>query len=280
MDNPLTPGTILHKQYEIIRLLGGDFGVVYQARNLSAAKTNQFVTLKQMPTQMIVVCERLADLRPTQIHPAIPRILNYFTTESHSYLVQEFIEGADLETILSEFPGFLPEHRVIHWAIQLCDVLNYVHNHPVHPMIFRDLKPNNVVAAHADRVYLVDFELAREFPPGYFPDMPAHLRQYRKGVAIGTEGYSPPEQYRGLLKPQSDLYALGATLHHLLTRRDPRKAEPFTFRQNPIRSFNPSVSPALAAIVMKALNRDVKRRFSSAKEMQAALERLTVQSEM
>ncbi len=274
MDAPLSPGTILYERYEILKLLGGDFGTVYQARKVPITKTTRFVTIKQMPAQMIVVCERLADLRPTLIHPTIPRILDYFTTDDQSFLVQQFIEGSDLETILAEEPGFLPECRVIHWAIQLCAALDYLHNHPVHPLIFRDLKPNNVVVDRAEQIHLVDFELAREFPPGYFQETPAHLSHYRKGLAIGTEGYSPPEQYRGRLKPQSDLYALGATLHHLLTRRDPRQAEPFTFRHYPIRSSNPSVSRELAAIVMKALNHDINRRFATAKEMQTALEKL------
>ena len=275
MSVTLEVGTLLHKRYEIVKVLGqGDFGVVYQARDKRAVNIDRFVAIKQMPMQMIVDCERQADLRATLIHSAIPRILGYFVNDEHSYLIQEFICGSNLEAVLEEHPGFLPEHRVITWAIQLCDVLDFLHNHPHHPMVFRDLKPNNVMADQANKVYLVDFGLARVFPPGFFQDRQAEFKHFRKGLAIGTAGYSPPEQYRGIVEPQSDIYALGATLHHLLTKRDPRKKRPFTFQKYPIRSLNPAVSAGLEAIVMKAVKREVEERFPTAKEMQVALERL------
>jgi serine/threonine protein kinase len=275
MNTTLEAGSLLHKRYEIIKLLGrGDFGVVYQAHDKRAVKTNQFVALKQMPAQMIIDCERQADLRANLVHTNIPRILGYFMTDEHSYLVQEFIDGSNLETVLETQPGFLSEKRVITWAVQLCDALDFLHNHPDHPMIFRDLKPNNIMVDHADRIYLVDFGLARVYPPRFFQEKQARFKHLRKGLAIGTAGYSPPEQYRGFLKPQSDIYALGATLHHLLTRRDPRKERPFTFQEYPLRALNPAVSPALEVIVMKALNRAMAERFLTAKEMQTALERL------
>ena len=275
MSIELNAGTLLHRRYKIIKLLGqGDFGKVYQARDLRLSKGHPFVALKQMPMQMIVDCERQADLAANLIHPAIPHIFGYFTTETHSYLVKQFIQGADLETVLNQEPGFLPENRVIPWAIQLVDVLSYLHTHPYHPMVFRDLKPNNIMIDGSERIYLVDFELARVFPPGFFERRLPHYQHLRKGLAIGTKGYSPPEQYRGVVKPQSDLYALGATLHHLLTRRDPRKEPPFSFQEYPIRSINPAISSQLELIVMKALQREIKDRFRTAREMQSALQRL------
>jgi serine/threonine protein kinase len=275
MSTSLIAGTLLHRRYRIVRLLGeGNFGRVYQARDQRANKSPRFVAIKQMPVQMIVDCERQADLRANLIHPAIPRIFGYFVTESHSYLVKQFIRGATLEVVFRQESDFLAEKRVITWAVQLCDALDFLHNHPHHPIVFRDLKPNNIMVDRADRVYLVDFELARAFPPGFFEDRQPHFNHLRKGMAIGTKGYSPPEQYRGLVRPESDIYALGATLHHLLTRRDPRKERPFTFQEYPIRSINPAVSPDLEFIVMKALNPDMKERFPTAKEMQIALQRL------
>jgi eukaryotic-like serine/threonine-protein kinase len=271
----LETGTLLHKRYEIIQVLGqGDFGIVYQARDKRAAQTNPLVAIKQMPMQMIIDNERQADLRANLIHPNIPRIFGYFTNDNYSYLVQEFICGSDLERVLEAQPGFLDEQTVIPWAIQLCDVLGFLHTHPDHPIIFRDLKPNNIMLDGAGRIYLVDFGLARVYPPHYFDKEMPRFQHLRKGLAIGTAGYSPPEQYRGYLKPQSDIYALGATLHQLLTRRDPRKAPPFTFQEYPVRSLNPAVSPVLEAIVMKALNREVKKRYPTARAMQAALESL------
>ena len=275
MSTSLKAGTILHKRYKIIRLLGeGNFGRVYQARDQRAVKNHRFVAIKQMPMQMIVDCERQADLRANLIHPAIPRVFDYFATDSHSYLVKQFIRGKTLEVVLRQESDFLEEKRVIMWAIQLCDVIDFLHNHLYHPIVFRDLKPTNIMVDRKDRVYLVDFELARAFPPGFFEDHQPHYKHLRKGMAMGTEGYSPPEQYRGLVRPQSDIYALGATLHHLLTKQDPRQKRPFTFQEHPIRSINPAVSPDLEFIVMKALNLDMKERFPTGKEMQIALQKL------
>ena len=275
MSDALKAGTLLHDRYEIVNLLGqGDFGIVYQARDKQAVHTNPFVAIKQMPMQMIVNCERQADLRAMLIHPAIPRVLGYLGNDTHSYLIQEFIHGSNLEMVLNKHPGFLPEHAVITWAIQLADVLDYLHTHPHYPMVFRDLKPNNVMVGQANRIHLVDFGLARVFPPRFFQGRQVEFKQYRQGLAIGTTGYSPPEQYRGVVVPQSDIYALGATLHHLLTKRDPRKEPPFTFEKHPIRSINPAVSVELAAIVMQAVERKVEARFQTAQEMKAALEQL------
>jgi serine/threonine protein kinase len=277
MSATLKAGTLLreNERYEIVKVLGrGNFGVVYQARDRGVEEGDRFVAIKQMPLQMIVNCERQADLRAALNHPAIPPILDYFVSGDYSYLVQAYIRGLNLEALLAQDPGFLPQHRVVAWAIQLCDAFDLLHNHPHHPMVFRDLKPNNVMADPSDRVYLVDFGLARVFPPRFFQGRQAEFAQYRRGLAIGTAGYSPPEQYQGIVVPQSDIYALGATLHHLLTKRDPREAQPFTFREHPVRSINPAVSAGLEAIVMRAVDREIADRFPTAKEMRVALEGL------
>lgn len=268
-------GTVLHKRYEIVKVLGaGDFGTVYQARDTKAFNTPRFVAIKQMPMQMIVDCERQADLRATMIHPSIPRIFDYFATETHSYLVRELVRGFNLEEILDSHKGFLKEKIVLHWAIQLCGALEVLHTHPVHPMVFRDLKPNNIMVNSVNRVFLVDFELARVFPPRFFDENKKEFSHFKKGFPIGTKGYSPPEQYRGIVIPCSDVYALGATLHHLLTRRDPRKEKPFTFQNYPVRSLNPAVSKGMEMIVMRAVQPKPSQRFSTAREMGQALEDL------
>lgn len=268
-------GTVLHKRYEIVKVLGaGDFGTVYQARDTKAFNTPRFVAIKQMPMQMIVDCERQADLRATLIHPSIPRVFDYFATETHSYLVRELVRGSNLEEILERHNGFLKEKVVLHWAIQLCGALEVLHTHPVHPMVFRDLKPNNIMVNSANRVFLVDFELARVFPPRFFEENKKEFSHFKKGFPIGTKGYSPPEQYRGIVTPRSDVYALGATLHHLLTRRDPRKEKPFTLQNYPVRSINPAVSKGMETIVMKAVQPKSSLRFSTAREMRQALEDL------
>ncbi len=246
--------------------------MVYQARDRKAVNTPRYVAIKQMPMQMIVDCERQADLRATLIHPSIPRVFDYFATETHSYFVRELVRGSNLEEILASHKGFLKEKVVIHWAIQLCGALEVLHTHPVHPMVFRDLKPNNIMVDSANRVFLVDFELARVFPPRFFDENKKEFSHFKKGFPIGTKGYSPPEQYRGIVTPRSDVYALGATLHHLLTKRDPRKEKPFTFQNYPVRSINPAVSKGMETIVMKAVQPKSSLRFSTAREMRQALE--------
>ena len=276
MTTQLKKGTILQRRYRIVRLLGeGDFGAVYQARDLKAGKHDRFVAIKEMPMQSIVECERQADLRADLIHPAIPRILNYFMTDKHSYLVQQLIRGANLEVILDACPGFLPEKRIIYWALQLCDTLDFLHEHPNHSIIVRDLKPNNIMADSKDRVYITDLELARVFPPNFFRGKGSNFKHMGRGASIGTAGYSPPEQYRGFVRPESDIYALGATLHHLLSKRDPRKEKPFTAQNFPVRTLNPAVSPELEKIVMKAVQRDIRRRYRSAGEMLEELRRIS-----
>jgi len=273
---PLEQGTLLHEErYEIIKVLGrGSFGVVYQACAKQGDNAGRLVAIKQMPMQMIVNCERQTDLRAMLTHPAIPRIYDCFVIDANSYLVQDFIEGWNLEQVLADQDGFLSEETVIGWVIQLCDVLNYLHHHPHYPMVFRDLKPNNIMADHDGKIYLIDFGLARTYPPRFFQEPQPQFAHFQKGLALGTEGYSPPEQYEGIAEPRSDIYALGATMHHLLTRRDPRREPAFSFAEYPVRSINPAVSQDLEAIVMKALNQDMNQRFSSAQEMKLALEAL------
>jgi outer membrane protein assembly factor BamB len=241
---------------------------VYKGRDLHFPNVTKLVAVKEMvnmaadPTMYEMVVrnfEREADLLATLSHPAIPRIYDYFTQDDSSFLVMEFIEGRDLEAILRERDEFLEEEQVINWAIELCDVLAYLHNHQPQPVIFRDMKPSNVMVDQHGHIRLIDFGIARVFQPG------------QKGTMIGTEGYSPPEQYRGEASPQGDLYALGATLHHLLTRRDPRAEPPFSFSERPIREINPSVSADIEAVIYGALAYEPRDRYPNAETMKQAL---------
>ncbi len=246
----------------------GGMGSVYRARDMHFPKIIKHVAVKEMITQvrdelvrqMIVQnFEREANILATLNHPSIPRIYDYFTFEERSYLVLEYIHGKDLEAILNEKEEFIPEDQVIDWAIELCEVLQYLHTHKPEPIIFRDMKPSNVMINQYNHVILVDFGIAKAFKAG------------QRGTMMGTEGYSPPEQYRGEASPIGDIYALGATLHHLLTRSDPQMQPPFTFSERPIRQLNPNVSPDLEAVVNKALGYLVEDRFQSADEMKEAL---------
>ena len=265
----LPPRTILEERYEIIRIIGvGGMGAVYQARDLRFTNVIKVCAVKEMinttvdPRLRQISVDnfsREANILAALNHPGIPQIYDFFTSGQRSYLVIEFVDGHNLEQIINTKQGFLDETQVIDWAIQICDVLSYLHNHRPQPIIFRDLKPSNIMVDSHDRVMLVDFGIAKVFQSG------------EKGTMIGTEGYSPPEQYRGISGPSGDIYALGATMHHLLTRSDPRTEPPFTFHERLPRALNPKVSPELEAIVMKALEYEPDNRFASAGEMKQAL---------
>src|SRR3972149_2011293 len=243
-------------------------GAVYRARDLHFPNVIKRVAVKEMVNQardpsmrenIIRNFEREANLLPTLDHPSIPRIYDYFTYNVRSYLIEEFVDGKDLEALLTEAQGFFPEAQVIGWALELCDVLSYLHGHTPEPIVFRDMKPSNVMVNSRGRIMLVDFGIAKTFQVG------------QKGTRIGTEGYSPPEQYKGDAGPMADIYALGATIHHILTRRDPRLEPPFSYSERPIRPINPSVSMELESVVYTALQYEPETRFSSASAMKDAL---------
>jgi len=243
-------------------------GSVYRTRDLHFPNVVKLVAVKEMINQardplvrqtIVQNFEREANILVTLSHPSIPRIFDYFTHDDRSYLVLEYVHGKDLEAILNETQSFIPENQVISWAIELCDVLSFLHTHKPEPIIFRDMKPSNVMVNQYNHIVLVDFGIAKIF------------REGQKGTMIGTEGYSPPEQYRGEATLKADIYSLGATLHHLLTRRDPRLETPFTFAERPIRQINPAVSLELETVVNTALQYNPESRFQSAEEMKDAL---------
>lgn len=243
-------------------------GSVYRARDMHFPNVTKLVAVKEMintaPDPLVrdtIVqnFEREANLLATLHHASIPRIYDYFTVESRSYLVLEFIHGKDMEAIITEAKGFLLEEQLLTWAIELCDVLDYLHKHKPDPIIFRDMKPSNVMINNNGDVMLVDFGIAKTFQTGI------------KGTMIGTEGYSPPEQYRGEASPAADIYALGATLHHALTRRDPRLEPPFSFAERPLRRINPAISTEMEAVINTALEYNPESRFHTAADMKLAL---------
>jgi eukaryotic-like serine/threonine-protein kinase len=266
----LRPGATLANRYQIQGAIGvGGMGAVYRARDLHFPNVVKLVAVKEMIIQapdplvrktIVRNFEREANLLATLDHRSISKIYDSFSLNERSYLVLEFINGKDLEAILNDSEGPLTEERVIGWAVELCDVLQYLHTHQPEPVIFRDMKPSNVMVNTHDHIILIDFGIAKHFQGGQ-----------QRGTMIGTEGYSPPEQYRGEASPQADIYALGATLHHLLTRRDPRLEPPFSFGERPIRKINPLVSPELEEVIVTALQYNPGDRFPTALDMKEAL---------
>ncbi len=264
----LTAGQVLQQRYQILGVLGvGGMSAVYQARDLRFSNVTKLCAVKEMvnlaPDPQLRAAavqnfEREANILATLSHAAIPKVYDYFSEHNRSYLVLEFVDGHDLEAHLSQQQGLLPSGEVLDWAIQLCDVLHYLHGYSP-PVVFRDMKPSNVMLDKRNQIRLVDFGIAKVFQAG------------QKGTMIGTEGYSPPEQYRGVADPRGDIYALGATLHHLLTKQDPRLEPPFSFHDRPIKNANPQAPDGLVAVISRALEYEPDKRWASIDEMKHAL---------
>ena len=265
----LPEGRLLQDRYRILRVLAvGGMSAVYMAQDLRFSKVTRLCAVKEMintaeaaPVREIILrnFEREASFLATLNHPGIVQVYDCFTEGNRSYLVIEYVRGRDLQAVLADTKGFLSESKVANWAIQICEVLSHLHSHEPSPIIFRDIKPSNVMLDGHGRIRLIDFGIAKLFQSG------------QKGTVIGTEGYSPPEQYQGIADPRVDIYALGATIHHLLSKVDPRLEPPFSFLRRPIHDTNPSVSREMVDLVNRALMYNANDRFGSAEEMQRAL---------
>lgn len=192
-------------------------------------------------------------------HPGIPAVYDTVHTDDITYVVSDFIAGDDLLTRVQAAEGFLPVADVVGWGMQVCDVLTYLHDQQPFPLVQRGLKPRNMMLTPEGRVMLVDFKIIEPYEPG------------KPMTMIGTEGYAPPEQYKGLCDPRSDIFALGAALHHLLTKVDPREQKPFEFRFDPAHTLNPAVSEELSVVIGKAVSFEANDRYQTAAAFKDAL---------
>ena len=267
--NLLTDGTVLQTRYKIEKLLGrGGWGAVYKACYISPELSRIFgyCAIKEMipSPHMAIPQETLLEMFSREArtlvqlkHEHIPRITDYFKEHDSYYLVMEYIEGKDMETLIEEnnFRPF-PEEKVFQWAIEICQVLDYLHTRKPSPYIFRDLKPANIIIDRYGKITLVDFGITGLFK-----------HREKDELKFGTPGYSPPEQYKGQEDPRADIYALGVTLYYLLTGRDPSKEKLFTLQDSPVTVFNPSVSAEGEHIILRAIQNDINKRYQSSGEM-------------
>lgn len=261
---PLAVGLLLDGRYRIHKILGqGGMGRVYMANDTRLA--NRPVACKEMVLgdgiehqKAIEDFNREARVLAALSHPSIPQIVDYFAEGGRHYLVMEFVAGGDLQGRLDKLgpKARMAEGQVLRWARQILEVLAFLHAQKP-PIVYRDLKPSNIMIDQHERAMLVDFGIARFLPPG------------GRGTQIGSVGYAPPEQYLGKMEPRSDLYSLAATMHHLLTGRDPQLEPPFSFP--PIRQLAPEVSEQTGRVIMQALDKDVGKRPPSARDMRDAL---------
>lgn len=258
---------IIGGRYRVVRLLGrGGMSRVYLA--LDAVEHDRPCAVKEWvpepglgPAHLAQAQERfarearlLANLR----YPSLPEVYAYFSEAGRSYLVMQFIEGETIEQRVTR-EGPQPEAQVLAWAGQLCAALEYLHAQTP-PVIFRDVAADNLLVDAQGRLTLIDFGIARVFNPAKQTDT----------LRFGKVGYAPPEQFGGggQTTPRSDLYAVGATLHFLLSGRDPSQT-PFVFP--PLRELNPAVSPATERAVAQALSLDPAARPPSARALASAL---------
>jgi eukaryotic-like serine/threonine-protein kinase len=268
----LEPGSLLNDRYLIVkRIGGGGMGSVYMARDKRLA--DQLRAVKEMIEMFADEAQRAkavedftreAQLLASLEHRSIPTIFDYFIEGGRYYLVMKYISGGDLADQMRKRGGKIDELTVTRWAIQVCDVLHYIHNQDP-PIIYRDLKPANLMLDEKqNKVMLIDFGIARFVAPT------------QKGVtAIGTMGYAPPELFAGKVEARSDIYSLGATLFHLLTGSDPQDNPLliFDFTKNPRPSqINPAISPEMDQIIMKTVAHKPEDRYASGLELMRTFE--------
>lgn len=184
-------------------------------------------------------------------HGALPHIQDIIDQGETFCVVMDYIEGDSLDRVINEY-GAQPEEKVLEWAMQICDVLSYLHSqHP--PIIYRDMKPGNVMLKPDGNIKIIDFGIAREYK-----------QNMADTTVLGTRGYAPPEQYNGRTDPRSDIYALGMTMHHLLTGLDPR-AKDYEYR--PVRQIRPEISDGVEAIIEKCVQPAAENRYQTCADL-------------
>lgn len=269
----LVPGTSLqHGRYVITKALGeGGMGSVLLAKDTRLA--DKLTVVKALSaengnTQKLLEdvqnFKREAETLAHLTHPLIPDVTDHFEEDKRYYMVMSYVEGENLEHWLERTNQPMPEQDALRYTLEVLDILEYLSKQQP-AIVHRDIKPANIIIGAKDKhAHLVDFGIARANT--------TIGSKRRKTTALGTPGYAPPEQYQGYADPRSDLYALAATLHHLVTNRDPGEYAPFQFP--PIRSINSRLSDQLEQILEKALKPSISERYQTPLELRGDLEAL------
>lgn len=257
-------GSVVGGKYKILNKAGqGGMSVVYLAIN---EKANKQWAVKEVRKDGIqdyeVVRQRLiaeTDMLKKLRHDNLPSIIDVIDDEGAFLIVMDYIEGNPLSKTLQE-SGAQTQENVIRWAKQLCDVLGYLHAQDP-PIIYRDMKPSNVMLKPEGKVMLIDFGTAREFKGSRVEDT----------TCLGTRGYAAPEQYGGMgeTDARTDIYCLGATMYHLVTGHNP--SEP-PYQMYPVRKWDPNLSSGLEEIILKCTRENPDERYQSCAELMYDLE--------
>lgn len=255
-------GSIIEGKYEILTEIGkGGMSVVYLAMDTHLNKQWAIKEIRKKgngKNDEIVVNSLLAEanLMKRLDHPALPRIVDIIDNGKTIFVVMDYIEGESLDKVLKEY-GVVPEELVISWAMELCDALSYLHSQKP-PIIYRDMKPANVMLKPEGNIKIIDFGIAREYKEQSLADT----------TVLGTKGYAPPEQYSGQTDARSDIFALGMTMHHLLTGIDPRSGEAYA----PVRMWNPDLSEGIELIIDKCVQPAQENRYQNCADLLYDLE--------
>lgn len=257
-------GSLVDGKYKILSKVGqGGMSVVYMAINEKANKT---WAVKEVRKDGVLDFEAVkqglvaeTDILKKLSHPNLPSIIDVIDNDDSFIIIMDYIQGNSLNKALKEY-GAQPQEYVIEWAKQLCDVLGYLHSRKP-PIIYRDMKPSNIMLKPDGNVTLIDFGTAREFKEKNLADT----------TCLGTVGYAAPEQFGGMgqTDARTDIYCLGATLYHLVTGCNP--SEP-PYEMKPIREINPSLSSGLERIILKCTQRNPEDRYQSSAELMYALD--------
>lgn len=259
-------------RYVVEKVLGqGGMGAAVLARDTRVS--NKRVVIKELVSDNTDPAQREADVRNFERevetlahldHPLIPTVTDSFQEGTRYYMVQEYVAGENLEDRLDRLKGPLPEHDALLYASQVLTILDYLARQQP-PIVHRDIKPANIIISSKDNLaHLVDFGIARAGE--------AKNLQRKQTSALGTPGYAPPEQYQGNADTRSDIYALAATVHHLITNRDPSDYTAFDYPS--VCSLNSSLSPEIDRILTRALTPDITNRYQNAASMKYEIDQI------
>ena len=252
---------LFNGRYKTLDLIGkGGMSKVYLAESTTLGTK---WAIKSVDKKLNVQFDLLAEpnILKKLNHPALPRIIDIEEDETNIYIIEDYIDGKSLDMRLKTEKRF-DEETVINWSKQLCDVLIYLHNQKPNPIIYRDMKPANIIVTKENRVKLIDFGIAREFKIDNDSDT----------TYMGTRGYAAPEQYGSSQTDQrTDIYSIGVTMYHLITGKS-RNEPPYEFKK--IREIDPNFSEGMEYIINKCIQNDPTKRYQSMEELLYDLENI------